>query len=147
VNLGGQILQQKDMDQLRTDIGSGKLKTWKEIHRRYDRLWQKYPHDKQKHSYSILCELAGTDRINEEQWSSSLKRLLEIQQYISDQVYISRKKDYENPYRAITFRNKDEMKAAIGSVDENSFILQVKQETDELRKKVESMKLPTGVES
>lgn len=147
VNLGGQIIQQKDLDQLRADIGSGKLKTWKEIHRRYNRLWQKYPHDKQKHSYAILCGMLGAEKINLEQWNSALDRLLVIQQFISDQVFVSRKKDYDNPYRAITFRNSEEMKAAIGSVEENSFILQVRKETDELRSRIEKLKQLSGVES
>jgi NDP-sugar pyrophosphorylase family protein len=138
-NLGGQIMLRKDLDQLRADIGSGKLNSWKNIHRRYDRLWQKYPLDKQKHSYALLCELAGTDSLNEKQWSDALEKLVSIQEYIADQVYVSRKKDYDNPYRAITFRNKDEMKASIGLVDENSFILQVRKETDELKERIKKM--------
>ena len=61
VNLGGQIMQKDDLDKLRADIGSGKLNSWKDIHERYNELWDKYPLDKQKHAYAILCELLGTD--------------------------------------------------------------------------------------
>lgn len=140
VNLGGQIMQKKDLDQLRTDITSGVLKTWKEIHRRYDRLWQKYKLDKQRHAYAILCELTGSDKLTGQQWGPALDRLMEIQEYVSAQVYSSRKKDYDNPYRKITFRNEEEMKAAIGLVDENGFIIQVREETEELRAKIATLK-------
>jgi intergrase/recombinase len=138
-NLGGQIMQLKDLDQLRADIGSGKLDSWKNIHRRYDRLWEKYRSDKQKHSYALLCELNDTDQLTGEQWSAALRKVVSIQEYISEQVYVSRKKDYDNPYRAITFRNSNEMKASIGTVEENSFILQVRQETDELKERIKKL--------
>ncbi len=143
INLGGQIMQKKDLDQLRTDINSGILKSWKEIHNRYDKLWQKYPYDKQSHSYSVLCEIMGTDRLTDEQWISALDRFMKIQEFVSASVYDSRKKDYDNPFRKITFRSQDEMKAAIGNVDENSFIIQVRQETEDLNMKV--IEIKTGV--
>lgn len=140
INLGGQIMLQKDLDKLRSDIGSGKLNSWQDIHKRYDKLWVKYQADKQKHSYSIICELTGKERLSASQWKSALDKAVEIQEYICDQVYISRKKDYDNPYRLTTFRNNDEMKAAIGSVDENSFILQVRKETEDLKKLIRRVK-------
>ncbi|MBN1416081.1 MAG: DUF4954 family protein [Bacteroidales bacterium] len=140
INLGGQIMQKKDIDKLRTEIGTGKFKSWKDIHTRYDKLWNKYPRDKQKHAYAILCEITGTDKLTEKHWKSALDKAVEIQQYICDQVYISRKKDYDNPYRQATFRNPDEMKAAIGTIDENSFIIQVKKETEDLKKLVKTLR-------
>ncbi|MBS0011751.1 MAG: DUF4954 family protein, partial [Bacteroidales bacterium] len=63
VNLGGQIMKQSDVDKLRSDIGAGKLKSWEEIHSRYDKLWLKYPLDKQKHAFAVLSELYETDKL------------------------------------------------------------------------------------
>ncbi|MBN2761759.1 MAG: DUF4954 family protein, partial [Bacteroidales bacterium] len=140
VNLGGQIMQQKDLDKLRHDIGTGKLKSWDDIHNRYNKLWSMYILDKQKHAYAVLCELTGTDKITEKHWKSALTKAVEVQQYICDKVYISRKKDYDNPFRQATFRNMDEMKAAIGTIDENSFIIQVRQETEDLKKLVKTLR-------
>ena len=45
-----------------------------------------------------------------------------IQQYICEQVYLSRKKDYDNIYRQATYRNQAEMEAAIGTIEDNSFV-------------------------
>ncbi|MDO9580894.1 MAG: DUF4954 family protein, partial [Bacteroidales bacterium] len=117
VNLGGQLMQKNDVDKLRFDIGSGKLNTWKDIHNRYDDLWVKYTVDKQKHAFAILCELSGTDNLTKIEWKSALNKAVNIQKFVCDQVYISRKKDFDNPYRQTTFRNMAEMKAAFGTVE------------------------------
>jgi len=69
-----------------------------------------------------------------------LDRILAIQQYVCDQVYLSRKKDYDNPFRKTTFRNEAEMQATIGNIEENSFILQVRQETAEMNLFVEEVR-------
>jgi len=136
VNLGGQLMLQKDLDKLRSNIGQGKLDSWKDIHNRYDKLWESYPRDKQKHAYAILCELLGTNQLTAEQWRISLDKALVIQQFICDQVYNSRQKDYDSYFRQITFRNEDEMIAAVGTIDDNSFIVQVRKEIEDFKKKV-----------
>jgi NDP-sugar pyrophosphorylase family protein len=140
VNLGGQLIPENDADQLRSDIGSGKLKTWEEIHARYNVLWKNYHVEKQKHAYATLCELNCTSELTKEQWLLSLEKGIKIQEYISNQVYISRKKDFDNKFRQATFRNMEEMTAAIGVVDDNSFVKQVRQETKEFIELVSEIK-------
>jgi hypothetical protein len=140
VNLGGQIMQKNDVDKLRFDIGSGKLMTWKDIHNRYDDLWVKYTVDKQRHAFATFCELSRTEKFTKTEWKSALNKAVNIQKFVCDQVYISRKKDYDNPYRLTTFRNMAEMKAATGTVEENSFIIQVRQETEEFEILTEEIK-------
>jgi hypothetical protein len=140
VNLGGQLVPEKDVDRLRSDIGAGKLADWNEIHARYDQLWQEYPLEKQKHAYMTLCRLLGADKLSHEAWHAALDKAVAIQEYISSQVYISRKKDYDNPFRKATFRNIDEMTAAIGTIEDNSFVQQVRTETQEFRNTVEAIK-------
>jgi hypothetical protein len=143
VNLGGQIIQNNDVDKLRQDIGSGRLTTWKDIHGRYDELWMKYPFDKQKHAFATLFDLYGKERFAEADWISALDKAVTIQNYICDQVYISRKKDFDNPFRHNTYRNMEEMKAASGTVDQNSFIIQVREETESFIRVIEEIKKTT----
>ena len=140
INLGGQIMQQEDVDRLRSDITSGKLNTWQDIHTRYDELWEKYSLDRQKHAFATLCTLYGTENLNEDQWREALDKAAELQQYVSDQVYISRKKDYDNTFRQATFRNQEEMTAALGTVEENNFIIKVREETEAFKKKIKELK-------
>lgn len=140
VNLGGQIIQNDDVADLRRDIGSGKLTSWDDIHKRYNDLWVKYSVDKQKHACAVLCDLYHSETLTKADWSAALDKAIIIQNYICDQVYLSRKKDFENPFRQNTFRNKEEMKAALGSLEENSFIVQVRQETGDFEKLAKEIK-------
>lgn len=139
VNMGGQLMKRKDLDRLRKEIGAGQLKTWETIHTRYNDLWDKYKNDKQKHAIAILTELYETERLTKSDWKSALKKSVKIQEYIRDQVYISRNKDFTNQFRGVTFRNQDEMVAALGNIEENSFIVEVREETEELRLLVEEI--------
>jgi hypothetical protein len=140
INLGGQLMKKSDLDLLRSDIGMGKLIDWKDIHNRYDMLWEKYTLDKQKHAFATLCELSGTEQLTRSQWNDALDKATVIQQFVCDEVYASRKKDYDNPFRQSTFRNEDEMKAAIGTIEDNSFILQVREETEAMKKEVAAIR-------
>jgi hypothetical protein len=133
VNLGGQLMQSEDLDKLRADIGSGKLGSWKEIHNRYNELWVKYQTDKQKHAFATLRELYGIENPERKDWISFVEKAVSIQNFISEQVYSSRKKDFDNPFKMTTFRNQDEKNAGLGNLDENSFIIQIRKETEEFK--------------
>lgn len=141
VNLGGQIIRSCDLDKLRADIGEGTLSTWNDIHERYNELWERYRLDKQKHAFAVLCELIGKQDITKEDWELALNRVMDIQQYICNQVYITRNKDYANKFKQSTFRNREEMDAAVGTIDMNSFIVQIKQETQEFKDLIGEIKL------
>jgi len=140
INLGGQLIPAHDVDQLRSEIGSGKLSSWKDIHQCYDNLWNDYPLGKQKHAYSILCKIMGIDFPMKEKWFAALDKAIVIQEYIRDQVYNSRQKDFENPFRQATYRNMEEMEATIGTIEDNSFVKQIRTETDIFKQRIEELK-------
>jgi len=140
VNFGGQLMHEKETARLRADIVSGRLRDWQAIHRRYTSLWEKYPLAKQKHAFASLCSVLGVRRLNRKQWLAALEDSVRIQQFVSDQVYLSRKKDYDNPFHRATFRNDEEMAAAIGTIDENDFIRQVREESAEYLRLVAEIK-------
>jgi len=140
VNLGGQLMPASEADKIRADIGSGKLSSWDQIHQRYNALWQQYPLSKQQHAFAVLLEICGADKLDKDRWFTMLDKAVEIQQYICDQVYVTRKKDYENPFRQATYRNTAEMTAAIGTIEDNSFVKQVRVETENFRKKIDQIK-------
>jgi len=140
VNFGGQLIPEKDADQLRTDIGSGKLTNWDKIHARYKQLWEEYQLNKQKHAYATLSEILGKGQLTQADWLAALDKGIKIQEFISDQVYQSRKKDFENPFRQATFRNAAEMQASIGTIEDNSFVHQIRSETENFKKLVTEIK-------
>ena len=141
VNIGGQLIPCEDVDKLRSDIGSGKLKSWAEIHNRYNSLWEEYSIKKQKHAYAIMSEIYGVKKqLSKEQWISALEKGSDIQEYINKQVYISRNKDFDNPFRHTTYRNMEEMTATIGTIEDNSFVKQVRSETQAFNQLIDKMK-------
>jgi len=139
-NIGGQLIPREEVDKLRMDIGSGKLKSWDKIHQRYDKLWEDYKLEKQKHAYAVLCKILDTDKLTKAQWNAALDKAAEIQEYINDQVYLSRQKDFDNPFRQATYRNLEEMTAAIGTIEDNSFVQQVRDETKAFKKLINELK-------
>ena len=141
INLGGQLMMTTDFDRIRTDIREGKLNTWKEIHRRYNDVWRRYPLDKLRHAYLSLCFVLGTDNIDGLAWQRAIDEEKRIQQFICDQVYLSRKKDYDNPFRRATYRNDDEMTAAIGTIDSNDFVCQMRRDTETNLERLEALRL------
>lgn len=140
VNLGGQLMPAGDLDKLRRDIGSGKLGSWDAVHGRYQTLWKSYPLQKQRHAFAVLCGLLGVKTLSRNPWRTALDRAADIQQLIRDRVYESRNKDYENPFRRATYRNEEEIIAAIGTVEDNSFIKQITEETRAFKQKIQTLK-------
>jgi hypothetical protein len=80
------------------------------------------------------------DVMTEEMWSDNLEKAVRIQQFICDQVYLSRKKDYDNEIRSTTFRNDAEKIAVVGKIDEVEFIKQTSKDTEEFKQRVENYK-------
>lgn len=128
VNLGGQLMMNRDLDRLRSDIRSGRLDSWRAIHRRYDKLWERYPTDRLHHALGCLMTVLGTDRMTPDLWLQALAHEERIQRRIAEQVYLSRKKDHDNPFRQLTCRNEEEALAVFGHIDDNSFVCQMREE-------------------
>jgi hypothetical protein len=140
-NMGGQLVPAAEADRLRADIGSGALASWEKIHERYNRLWEAYPRAKQRHAFAVLCNLLGTPgRPTKKQWLSALDKAVDIQEYTGDRVYRSRKKDNDNPFRQATFRNPAEMKATVGTAEDDSIVRQVQNEIELFKKTVEEIR-------
>ena len=82
-----------------------------------------------------------TDVLTHEMWNECLEKAIRIQQYICDQVYLSRKKDYDNPIRSATFRNEEEKLAVVGRIEDVSFVKQIQKETEEFVKKIKNLEV------
>lgn len=129
----------EDVDNLRKDIVDGTLDSWDAIHTRYNEIWQRYPEDKLRHAYLSLRFVLGAKRIGPDEWGQALAREIEIIRYIEKQVTASRAKDYENPFRKATFSSDEEMVAAYGHLNDNSFIRKVADEAPSNIRMIESL--------
>ncbi len=140
INLGGQLVRATDLDTLRRDICNGTLDSWEAIHQRYNELWNRYPSDKLHHSLHALLTVPDCDTMSSELWQQLLTQAENIERHISEQVYFSRKKDYDNPFRSSTCRNDDERYAVFGNADENSFVKKVREEASANIQKIERLR-------
>jgi len=59
VNMGGQIAPAFRVDRLRSDIGSGKLRSWDEIHAAYGKWSEAYPLDRARHAWAVFFMANG----------------------------------------------------------------------------------------
>lgn len=139
-NLGGQLVMNADLDTLRHDICHGILDSWSAIHDRYDALWRRYPTDKLRHALYALCTVLDTEAMTDELWLQALAHEERIQRRISEQVYLSRKKDHDNPFRSATCRNDEEVMAVYGTPEDNNFVRQVREETLDNIRKIERLR-------
>ncbi len=130
VNMGGQLMKVGDVDKLRSDIASGALADWDAIHSRYDRIWKSYPEEKLAHSIQCLAEFYCVERLSSDGWKRAVEDEKRICRLICDQVYQTRLKDYQNPFRRATYRCEEEMVAAIGPIEDNGFVRQVADDTE-----------------
>jgi len=139
VNLGGQLMNGDEVEQLIHDINNGVLNSWEDIHHRYDEIWNDYTMEKLRHAYLSLIFLHKdeADTLTPALWNQTVDEAIRIQQFICDQVYLTRKKDYDNEFRNATFNSEEEKIAVIGKLDEVSFVKQIREQTAEL---IESFK-------
>ncbi len=140
VNLGGQIMPSEDLEQIKVDIKSGKLPDWSAIHAAYDKLWERYTRDKQRHALATLLELLEAKELTGELWSAALDEAVEIQKYIAEQTYLTRKKDYDNTFTQASYDSPEQMRAVLGTAEENSFVKQLRGETEAFAAFVEAVK-------
>lgn len=138
-NMGGQLVPTYAVTDLRARIGSGDLDNWDAIHDEYDRLWAQYPRQKQQHALATLRLLLGND-LTAEQWDKALDESINTKRYIRDQVYATRAKDFDNPYRQTTFDDPAEQAAVAGTIEDNTFVQQVRDETEAYEQLITSLR-------
>ena len=133
VNLGGQIAPAFRVDELRRKIGNGEIDSWEKIHASYSEMANVYPLDKARHAWNVYLYI---EKNNGEStrgsptshplreisyFKNELKALINIRRFISEQVYLTREKDFKGHFRSITYRNKEEMERVVGNASQNKF--------------------------
>ena len=134
VNIGGQIAPAFRVDTLRKDIGNGYYRNWDEIHAVYDLWHNSYQLDKACHAWAILKLLNNNDEITPEILKRELIASVSTRQWISNQIFATRAKDYRNTFKQATFRNTAEMEQVLGKPEANSFVRRSQEETQRYQK-------------
>jgi len=122
INLGGQLMQKNDVENLKSKIISGKIKEWDGVHSFYKTTSNKYQIDKLQHSISCFLTLHKAKKMDVTLLAYLMNEALATKQWITKNIASSREKDYTNSFRKMVYDNDTEMNQVLGDIEENSFI-------------------------
>lgn len=131
-NLGGQLVPAPAVEALLARAASGALPDWRAMHAEYRALAASYPLDKARHAWDVLGWLRGAAP-TAESLRADFEDLSRLSRRVEEEIYRSRKKDFDNPFRRATFRSEAEMEAVHGRPEQNSFVLKTRKELGALR--------------
>jgi Domain of unknown function (DUF4954) len=141
LNVGGQLIQKAETENVKRNIKSGKVKSWVELHDFYRQQGIAYTADKLNHAYTSLLEILN---ITPRQFTPVLlkvllKQALETKEWMCKGIFDSRAKDYSNPFRKMVYETNEEMNKVIGRLENNSFIQQQLADLDVIKKQVKAV--------
>jgi hypothetical protein len=130
MNVGGQLIPESEIKQLVKRIHSSKIKSWDELHEFYKQQESMYCSQKLSHALAIYFDVFGVHirNLNKEQFKQLIASAIITKEWMTDNIYQSRAKDYINPFRKMSYNNQEEMDAVVGKLEDNSFIKKQRQE-------------------
>ncbi|MBL7770509.1 MAG: DUF4954 family protein [Flavipsychrobacter sp.] len=139
-NIGGQLVETTTEEQWLSSIRLGKIKSWDELHDRYQQESEQYTDQKLKHALAIYKQRHGMDLSGN---SAAVRQLLAdaiaTRQLMTEKILESRSKDYQNEFRKMVYNNEAEMETVVGKLKENSFISDEQKAFRQFKKKVERL--------
>ncbi len=131
VNAGGQIISCESLKELFEQIKSHKINTWQQVHEFYDKCEKEYLINKTVYAIFLLERLYERKIRNftPEIFDDIISDVLSMSNEMLSEARSSREKDYVDSFRKITFRNDEEMKAVLGNIDDNEFLVEMKEKT------------------
>lgn len=141
LNIGGQLIQKSEIEKLKRNVKSGKIKNWVEMHGFYKEQGIAYPTDRLHHGYTALLEIL---HITPKQFTPVLlKQVLQLaldtKEWMCKGIFDSRAKDYSNPFRKMIYDTNEEMNKVIGRLEDNSFIQQQLADLETMKKQVKAV--------
>lgn len=140
-NIGGQLIRTAEIEKMRAQIRSGRIKSWDDIHQAYAQYGDNYVKERLIHAIAALREVSGIQlsRLSVEQFHQLLAESALTKKWIFNNIYESRAKDYTNPFRMMVYQNAKEMDNVIGKLDDNAFIRKEKQELNAYKKRIDRL--------
>ena len=141
MNIGGQLIPQKHVEQLLVNIENNKISSWNEVHSFYETESLQYQSLKLQQAISMYKSIFGVDLLlaNKTEWKELLMAGIETKEWIYQRIVHSREKDYTNPFRQMVFEDPATMDAVVGKFEENSFIIQEDQDNKKYKKQVQQI--------
>ncbi len=140
-NIGGQLIRSDEIDRLHQQLKSGKIKSWEDIHNFYNTQADNYAEEKLKHALAALKKIHGISlsKKSAPAFLSLLRNSVSTKQWMTEGIFESREKDYENSFREMVYNSAEEMNKVVGSLADNPFIIQERERLASFRKQVNSI--------
>ncbi|MDB5251261.1 MAG: hypothetical protein JWP27_430, partial [Flaviaesturariibacter sp.] len=142
LNIGGQLLPRASVDKLISDIKTGAIDSWTDVHKFYEDEGTRYAEQKMQHALASVMELEGltTADLTGAKMSEWLQQALATKEWMAEGIFSSRAKDYENDFRLMAYDSREEMEEVIGKLEDNGFIRQQREELDKFREYVTTLR-------
>ena len=129
-NVGGQLIEESNLQKMKDSIKKGGIDSWEDVHAAYRTLSAQYPLHKLEHAIASMLHVLGlnTKEFTAGHFKQLLEQSLPTMQWITEGILQSRKKDYTNSFRKMTYANEQEMDAVVGKLADNGFIKQTAEE-------------------
>ncbi|MGV3762321.1 DUF4954 family protein [Parapedobacter sp.] len=141
-DVGGQLVRKHDLYVLLDEIRAGKLNDWGAVHQCYHRLSSHYPAHKFGHALASLLEIKGMQRsdVTPVFAQQVIDESVLTKQWICEEIYKTRAKDYQNRFRRMVYENEAERDAVVGSLLGNTFIHQQQAEYEQYAVSIPTVK-------
>ena len=130
LNIGGQLIPKNSVNELRNKIRSGELNAWEDVHEFYTHQGSAYSEQKLFHAFASILELKSysLNALTADMLIALIDEAILTKEWMTANIYESRAKDYHNPFRKMVYDNALEMEAVMGSLEDNSFIQQQRED-------------------
>jgi len=139
INMGGQLIEQRELQKLITKIESEKIKNWQTVHQFYQNQHDLYQEKKRIHALACWKELSGKTTFTSNDFRKLLQEYVRIKEWMLKGIESSRAKDYTNPFRKMVYENEEEMEVITGKLSTNTFILQQRSELKKIKQRVQAL--------
>ena len=137
-NAGGQIIPSEKIRELFDGIKNGAINNWNAVHQFYklcDCAYEQY-----KVSYALYLLEQLYSRPIEEFSVDLYRNITDDVSIVAYDIYNaslkSREKDYTDYYRSMVYHSEDEMNCVLGPLEDNSFLRQLRADTEVFTKKI-----------
>lgn len=140
-NAGGQIIPEAKICELFEMIKTKKIDSWEQVHEFYDECEKNYPLWQARYALYLMEKLYS--RPLSEFTKEIIEDFVGDTEIISNLMYSSsvssRAKDFTDYYRCMTYRNPEEMRQVLGTVQDNGFLKTLESDTKIFNEKLRKL--------
>ncbi|MBQ5632547.1 MAG: DUF4954 family protein, partial [Treponema sp.] len=141
LNVGGQIIPEEKINELFEAIKAKKINTWDEVHNFYNECDKNYMDYEVRYAIFLLEKLYSSEikQFNADIFNDIVNDVIVVSNDMYTSSVSSREKDFTDYFRAMTYRNKEEMTAVLGTITDNDFLNELKVDTEQFNSMLKNM--------